>query len=870
MTETVELLRQQAAGGDPARQADLAGALEQFGVVLFRDGRSAEALPHLSEAVEKRRALAGNGSEESLASLAASIELFRDCHHEAGTGPGAVLAAAQEALAVRYRLAVADPACHAANMRGAALHVESRLRAIGRDGSGAARAAAEAMWWLASSDPAVYASGVGENSGFVRQDLARELAEFGAMLVMTDRTDMAVKVGGQAVAIYRQVEQEGVNTDRLGYARALSLFRSELAALGRHADALSVAEDAVATWRSLVEPGSEECRLQLAEALDQQGMLLGELGRYAEGAASDREALEVLAGSASPAGGLLGTVLTNLSTHFERMGKWPESAEAIRQALQTHREQPEAEQGKNDAVIAATLLRLAKTHLRMQEDQTALPLLKEAADSYRQLAATETGIYEPPSAEALKLLANTSYSLLSYDLFLIPTALTAAAEAAEVFGRLSRLNPAVYTRDHARMLDLVAMCQGDLGQHGEAIASMMNAVQMYMKLATEDPELYRGLAADGLLYLSHLFGATGQPGAALAAAEDQLRIVRRTASPPPDGPEQVVVAVANRAAWLAETGRIREALVGWREAVMACEELPDAPSRRSWLIFMSDQAANCLTDLGEPQQARQAANEADDIRRQVVAEDPIDVAAADTVAEAASRVTSQGGFRRAMELHRQYAELCRRLVLMAPETHALRLAGSLHNLANCCIQCGRRFDAVHALRQAAGIYEREDGHSGKLGATLGAVYHNLGAELGRLGRQAEALQASRDAVRVRRELEPTEQNTANLARSLSNLGAKLSEAGAHQEALEAADESVTLRRRCADRNPALRPELAISLSVFASVRLQAGAELDRAVQAASEAVALFEALTGPAASASAANLRAAREILGRLSGQEPN
>jgi tetratricopeptide (TPR) repeat protein len=100
------------------------------------------------------------------------------------------------------------------------------------------------------------------------------------------------------------------------------------------------------------------------------------------------------------------------------------------------------------------------------------------------------------------------------------------------------------------------------------------------------------------------------------------------------------------------------------------------------------------------------------------------------------------------------------------------------------------------------------------------VLNMLGFALSALGRRAEALQATQEAVEIRRRLAAQHPDAflPDLASSLHNLGAMLSEMGRREEALQATQEAVEIRRRLAAQHPdAFLPDLARSLGAYGLV-----------------------------------------------------
>ena len=122
--------------------------------------------------------------------------------------------------------------------------------------------------------------------------------------------------------------------------------------------------------------------------------------------------------------------------------------------------------------------------------------------------------------------------------------------------------------------------------------------------------------------------------------------------------------------------------------------------------------------------------------------------------------------------------------------------------------------------------------------------NNLSIRLSDVGDRVGALEAAREAVRLRRALVEASPATytSDLAMSLTNLAIRLSEVGERNEALEAAREAVELYRGLAEASPqAYTPNLAASLNNLANC-LSAVGERNEALVAAREAVELYRGL----------------------------
>ena len=123
--------------------------------------------------------------------------------------------------------------------------------------------------------------------------------------------------------------------------------------------------------------------------------------------------------------------------------------------------------------------------------------------------------------------------------------------------------------------------------------------------------------------------------------------------------------------------------------------------------------------------------------------------------------------------------------------------------------------------------------------------NHLGKRLGDLGRWEEALEATREAVDIRRMLSARTPDAflPDLAASLNNQGAVLSALGQREEALKVTWEAVDIRRMLGTRNPdAFLPDLAISLNNLGAWLGDLG-QREGALKATREAVYIHRTLS---------------------------
>ena len=188
-------------------------------------------------------------------------------------------------------------------------------------------------------------------------------------------------------------------------------------------------------------------------------------------------------------------------------------------------------------------------------------------------------------------------------------------------------------------------------------------------------------------------------------------------------------------------------------------------------------------------------------------------------------------------------------------------------------ELGRPADALPVTEEAVAI--RRDlaaVNPDRYRPDLAASLSNLGVAFSELGRIAEALPPEQEAVAIRRDLAAVnpDRYRPDLADSLSHLGVAFSELGRIAEALPPEQEAVAIRRDLAAVNPdRYRPDLARSLSNL-GVRFSALGRPADALPVTEEAVAIRRDLAAvnpdryrPDLAASLSNLGVAFSELGR-------
>ena len=154
------------------------------------------------------------------------------------------------------------------------------------------------------------------------------------------------------------------------------------------------------------------------------------------------------------------------------------------------------------------------------------------------------------------------------------------------------------------------------------------------------------------------------------------------------------------------------------------------------------------------------------------------------------------------------------MVELAPDD--AERAGALNMLGYALSALGRREEALEATQEAVELRRRlAQKNPDAFLPDLATSLNNLGAMLSALGRREEALEATQEPVELRRRLAQKNPDAflPDLAMSLNNLGGDFSALGRREEALEATQEAAEIYRRLAQKNPdAFLPDLAGSLN----------------------------------------------------------
>ncbi|MBM7086915.1 tetratricopeptide repeat protein [Micromonospora sp. MMS20-R2-29] len=508
--EAVAIFRRLAEADPAVYLLDLAGSLNNLGMILSGLGRREEALAPSEEAAAIFRRLAEANPAVYLSDLALSLNNLGIWLSGLGRWEEA-LAPSEEAVAIRRRLGEADPA--------------------------------------------VYLS-----------DLAESLNTLGIILSGLGRREEALAPSEEAVAIRRRLAEADPAVYLSDLAESLNTLGSILSGLVRWKDALAPVEEAAAIYRRLAEASPAAYLSHLAGSLNNLGTIHSGLGRREEALTPSEEAAAIFRrlAEASPAAYLSGLALSlnGLGIRLFGLGRWEEALAPIEEAAAIYRRSAEDNPAAYLSGLAMSLNTLGAILPELGRWKDALAPVEEAAAIYRRLAEDNPALHLSDLAGSLNNLGNRLSGLGRWKEALVPS-----EEAAAIFRRLAEDNPDAYLPGLAMSLNNLGKRLSGLDRREEALALSEEAVAMHRRLAEADPATYLSDLAGSLITLGPRLSELGRWEEALVPSEEAAAIHRRLAEDNPDAHlPGLAMSLNNIGAMLSELGRWEEALAPIEEA----------------------------------------------------------------------------------------------------------------------------------------------------------------------------------------------------------------------------------------------------------------------------------------------------------------
>ena len=423
----------------------------------------------------------------------------------------------------------------------------------------------------------------------------------------------------------------------------------------------------------------------------------------------------------------------------------------------------------------------------------------------------------------------------------------------------------------AQALDALALDLSWLGRHAEALAPAEQAVDIYRRLAEDNPAAYLPNLAGSLTNLGASLWELGRRGDALAPTEGGVRFWRRLADENPAAHlPDLAMSLTNLGSLLSELGRRGDALAPTAQAVDIRRQLANenpAAHLPNLAIALTNLGTR-LSELGRHSEALAPTQEAVDIYWQLANENPAAYLPNLAIAlnNLGNRRWERGRRGDALAPTEEAVGINRQLAEDYPAAHLPNLAMSLTNLGARLSALGRGDEALAPTEEAVDIYRRlAEDHPAAYLPDLAMSVSNLGLLLSALGRSGDALAPTEEGVDFWRRL--AEENPAaylpRLAMSVSNLGALLWTLGRHDDAIAPAQQAVAIGQQLAENNPAAYlPSLAMSLTNL-GLTLAALGRHDKALAPAQHAVAIDQQLAENNPAAYLPNLAGSLTNLGR-------
>jgi hypothetical protein len=202
---------------------------------------------------------------------------------------------------------------------------------------------------------------------------------------------------------------------------------------------------------------------------------------------------------------------------------------------------------------------------------------------------------------------------------------------------------------------------------------------------------------------------------------------------------------------------------------------------------------------------------------------------------------TDGHTERAAEVAGEAVEVYRQLADIDPAKYRSWLASARSDHGYDLLSLGRNEEAAAELRLAVDDYRRVAEEPGRDDGMVGEARRLLGTALWGSGQRTESLRETAGSLAIFRRLaqESPASYDWRVGDGANTLACHLSEVGRHAEALAASAEAVAAQRRARAGGAV---ELALALWTFAEVREAAGEELRQAVAALEESVSAWREL----------------------------
>jgi tetratricopeptide (TPR) repeat protein len=384
------------------------------------------------------------------------------------------------------------------------------------------------------------------------QAFARALLCQGNELHHLGRNEEAAESLEEAITLSRDLETERTTAFESDLALALADLSLLYEQIGRLEDARQALLEAIERFRRLEDRYAESFRPSLAWSLS----LLSPAGQEGASVEARREAVEHYRRLAALQPGVyeppLGKSLFDLSESLLAAGELREALQASHEAVARLRRV-----SSNRRNLAWSLLLRGRVRGALGHRRKALADCREAVNLFRQRSAGQAAFYSVDLAVALHVLSIHLHYLGSFE-----PAIAVTREALEIYRRLAASTPQVFMEDLASCYNSLSHHLYEAGRLKESVAATRKSIKIYREIIPQVPQALLGLAAS-LSNLAPRLSELGQPAKALKPALEAVELYRREKS----FPEGLATALHTFGTVLADLGRSAEATPHLEEAV---------------------------------------------------------------------------------------------------------------------------------------------------------------------------------------------------------------------------------------------------------------------------------------------------------------
>ncbi len=462
--------------------------------------------------------------------------------------------------------------------------------------------------------------------------------------------------------------------------------------------------------------------------------------------------------------------------------------------------------------------------------------------------ARDDATRSPDLAAALEMLAKARHDAGEHD-----EAIATVVEAVDQYRPLSE-GSAPYQRRYVMALNTLSSYYSDAGRDREALDVAKQATEEVISMRkgqrVEDlPLVGTTLAALGLRY-----GDADDYGSGLAPLEDAAKIFRDLNAADPPGAYRAQLASALNVLGMlnARVGFTNEAVAAAVESVRILRSLAREDAQR-----YQAELAGALNNLGihrrmtgQFSQAAAALEEALSTHRQSAYTDPDRYLAdlASTQENLAAVYGDMGLASRALTAAEEALHFRRELYEADPHRYRLQLVSTLNSASAQYGALERHQEAAARAEEAVGLLRTSDRQNRSAKELLAAALNNLALSHVRLDRVQDARPPAEEALEIYESiaLPGSHWDQGEIARTLLNLSLIYSLADRDNDAARSADRAVAIYRRLADSDlPTRRYTDAHANALIAlSMRQTSSGDFSAATAAANEALSIYRGLAG--------------------------